>query len=264
MTRRIVRAACVVLAVGLLALGFGCRETKQEKQARTRRTRANESLLESYNPKAIKEFIKVKKGSGEGAKVKVYISPNSKDLVIGTLNFGTFVERIKEYRGWYAVRYYSRDGGEFYGWIQIAQAQFLGARDKKDEVILVEDEHKKKHLTLQESDDEMMAVLGVPYVTYQRDAEHEPKKRFHEGKDAEGTDHVSLLSRISMTSETQRWAAQRMRMLIELSNRAHTDYVPIIRAYYYALDWYVKGEKGRFTQQLKTADEKRARIAGHF
>jgi len=264
MIRRIVRVVGVVLAVSLLALGFGCRETKQEKQARKRRRRSQESLIERYNPEAIKEFIKIKKGRGEGAKVKVYISPNSKDLVIGTLNFGTFVERVTEYRGWYAVRYYSRDGGEFYGWIQIAQAQFLGARDKRDEVILVEDEHKKKHLTLQESDDELMTVLGVPYVTYQRDPEHAPKKRFHGGKGAEGIDDISLLGRVSMTSETKRWAAERMKMLIELSTRAHADYVPIIRAYYYALDWCVNGEKGRFTQQLNTAKDKRNQIATHF
>jgi len=261
MIRRIV---LIGLAVCVLPLGFGCRESSRQAEARKRKRRQLESLIDAYNPKKVKEFVQAKKGQGEGAKVKVYISPSSKDLAIGELNFGAWAELIKEYRGWYAIRYYSRDGGTFYGWVKIAEARYVGAQGVRNEVIPVEDEHKKAHLTLQESDDELLAIMAVPYKLYQRDAEHEPKKRFHAGKGPDGYDDISLLGKISVTGETKAWTRERQAMMRELNPRAHADYRPIIKAYYDALDWYVRDEKGRFVQMLGTAEQKRNEIARHF
>jgi len=260
--------ACRVILAGLcvclLGLGAGCRESKTEQESRKRKTRKLESLLETYKPDAVREYIKVTKGLGEGAKVKVYISPSSKDLVIGQLNFGTSVEMIKEYRGWYAVRYYRPDGGEFFGWIKMSQARFAGSVNKRNEVIKVGDENKKRNLTLQESDEELMGVLAVPYKVYQKDADSKPRKRFWGGKEADGHDHIALLSRVNTTSETVQWARRRQAMLAELYGRAHKDYRHIIKAYNDALQWYVADQKGRFTQMLKVAEDKRNEFARHF
>jgi hypothetical protein len=261
MKRRIV---LIALAACLLPLGAGCRDTKQKQAARTVRAGKLESLMASYDPKRIKEFIKVKKGKGEGAKVTVHISPSSSALAIGQLNFGTYVERVSDYRGWYGIRYYNRDGGEFFGWIRIDQAEYVGSQDTRNEVIAVEDEHKKLHLTLQESDDEMMAILAVPYEVYQKDPTSRARKRFSGSAEPDGYDDISLLSTVAATSESRAWARERQKMLVELSKRAHADYIPILQAYWSAIDWYVKGQKDRFTQQLKTAVDKRNDIARFF
>ncbi len=253
----------VALTICLLAAGFGCRETKQQA-ARKHKTRKPESLMDSYSPEKVKEYVQARKGKGEGAKVKVHISPSSNDLVIGQVNFGTFLELVKESRGWYGVRYYSRDGGEFYGWIKVAKTRYVGTQETRNEVIVIEDEHKKKHLTLQESDDALLAILAVPYKVYQKDAGSKPKKRFWRGKEPDGHDEISLLSRVPKTGESVAWAKERQKLIVELSRRAHTDYRPILGAYYDAIQWYVSGEKSRFTKQLKNAEAKRNEIARHF
>jgi hypothetical protein len=263
MIRRIMLAA---LALSLLAPAVGCRETRRQAAARKVQERQLESLADSYDPKKVKEFVQALKGQGEGAKVKVYISPNSKDLVIGELNYATVAELIKEHQGWYAIRYYSRDGGTFYGWIKIAEARYLGTQGLANEVIPVEDEHKKAHLTLQETDDELMAILKVPYTIYQRDANDKPKKRFcgSGGGKPDGYDDISLLGRVSVTGETKQFAIECQRKMRELGPRAHEDYLQVIKAYYDALDWYVRDQKDRFVQMLGQAEEKRNEIARHF
>ena len=261
MIRRIV---LVGLAVCLLAPAVGCRESREKAEARKRQQRQLESLMDAYDPKKVKEFVQATKGQGEGAKVKVYISPSTKDLVIGELNFGAWAELLKEYRGWYAIRYYSRDGGTFYGWVKIAEARYVGTQSVANEVIPVEDEHAKPHLTLQESDDELMAILAVPYTVYQRDANDKPKKRFCGSGKPDGYDDVSLLGRVSVTGETKQFAIECRRKMRELNPRAHEDYRQVIKAYYDALDWYVRDEKSRFVQMLGVAEQKRGEIARHF
>jgi hypothetical protein len=258
------RIALVGLAVCLLPLTTGCRESRRQAEARKRQERQLEALIDEYNPKKAKEFVQALKGQGEGAKVKVYISPSSKDLVIGELNYGAWAELIKGYQGWYAIRYYSRDGGTFYGWIKEIEARYVGTQGLADEVIPVEDEHAKPHLTLQESDDELMAILAVPYKVYQSSAEDKPKKRFCGSGKPDGYDDISLLGRVSVTGETKQFAIECQRKMRELNPRAHEDYRQVIKAYYDALDWYVRDEKGRFVQMLSNAEQKRGEIARHF
>jgi len=257
------RILLVMLAVCLLPLGPGCRQGKKEQEAIARKRRKLDSLIDSYNPKKPKEIVQATKGQGEGAKVKVYISPSTEDLGIGQLNFGIAVELLKEYRGWWAIRYYNPDGSEFFGWIKMEEARYVGTLGKRNEVIVVEDE-RKKDLTLQESDDELMAILAVPYKVYQKDRDSKPKKRFWVGKEPDGYDNISLLSRIHKSSETVAWARERQQMIVELSTRAHKDYTHILKAYYNAIQWYVSGEKGRFTQTIKAAEDKRNELARHF
>jgi hypothetical protein len=252
------------LAICLVPAGLGCLDKDKPDTTRTRTTAKRTPLIDSYNPKKTVERIRVTKGEGEGAKVSVYTGPSEKNSVIGRLNFGTEVELIKEEAGWYGVRYISRDGGEFFGWIQIAQARYIGTQDRPNEVIPVEDENKKANLTLQESDDEMLAILSVPYKLEYGAADSEPKKVFWSGKDPDGVDDVHLLVRIVSTSETKRWAQQCRSQLWELGGRAHPNYRPVLQAYYDALEWYVKDNKAQFTQMLKIADEKRTSFARHF
>jgi hypothetical protein len=258
------RMMLIGLAVCLLPAGPGCIKNKQQDTTSTRSTRTRQPLIESYNPKKTVERIRVTKGKGEGAKVTVYTGPSTENSVIGRLNFGTEVELIKEQQGWYGVRYTSRDGGEFFGWIQIAEARYVGTQDRPDEVIPVEDENRKQNLTLQESDDEMLVVLSVPYKLEYGAADTEPKKVFWSGKDPDGMDDIHLLTRIISTSETKRWAQQCRSNLSELSTRAHRSYVPVIKAYYDALEWYIKDNKAQFTQMLKRADDERNAFARHF
>jgi len=150
-----------------------------------------ESLIDAYNPKKMKEFVQAKKGQGEGAKVKVYISPSSKDLVIGELGFGTYAELIKEYRGWYGIRYYSRDGGTFYGWIKISEARYVGAKPVQLGVTPVENEHTKARLTLQGSDDEPVAGLPVACEARQDDADDKPQERPHTGSGPDNRNDIA-------------------------------------------------------------------------
>jgi len=257
------RVLIIALAACLVSLGLACRQTTRERQASKRKRPKLESLIDSYNPRKTKELVQAKKGEGEGAKVKVYLGPSSKQLVIGELNFGTLVERLREYRGWWAIRYYNADGGTFYGWIRIDQAQYIGTADKRNEVIVVVDE-RKKNLSIQESDDELMAILAVPYKVYQKDADSRPKKLFWSGPEPDGHDGITLLSQIQQTSETVAWARERQRMISELASRAHKDYRYVLKAYYDAIQWYVMGEKPRFTQMIKAAEDKRNEISRHF
>jgi len=255
------RIAVIGFALCLVSIWLGCRVSGKQETSAKRTSAAQDSLMKRYDPKKqVQEWVQATKGEGEGEKVKVYLGPSTKDLVIGQVNFGTNVLLIDQAPGWYGVRYYSPDGGEFYGWIRIAQTRYIGPRRLGNEVIALEDPNQKP-LTIQEADEEMRRVLGVPYRI---PAGAGSEKQFWGGKDPEGYDDISLLNRVEVTAETKRWAAQCQIELSKLGRRTPAQYRQVLGAYYDALQWYVSGNKSQFTQMLKQADDKRNGFAQYF
>jgi len=255
------RMLVIGLALCLAPIGLGCRDTGTQETSAKRKSAARASLIKRYDPrKHVQDWVEATKGQGEGEKVKVYLSPSTKDMVIGQLNFGTLVVVVDQAPGWYGVRYHSRDGGEFYGWIRSEQARERGTVLPDNEVIAVEDPNQGP-LSIQEADEEMRRILGVPYRIAQGAG---GEKQFWGGKDPEGYDDISLLNRLQVTGETTRWAGQCQIELRKLSARTPAAYRQVLGAYYDALGWYVSGNKSQFTKMLKQADDKRNEFARHF
>jgi hypothetical protein len=260
------RVLVIVLVLGLLPLGWGCRDTGAGKQqASSRRaSAAHDSLMKSYDPrKLIQEWVQATKGEGEGEKVKVYLGPSKQDLVIGQLNYGTYVLVVDQRAGWYGVRYYSPDGGEFYGWIRRDQTHYIGPRRMENEVIVVGDDQNLQPLTIEGADEEMRRILAVPYRNVEgRGGQYE--KQFWGAKDPEGYDDLSLLNRVEVTEQAKQWVKDCQVKLSRLSRRAPEQYNQVLKAYYDALQWYVLGNKSQFTKMLRQADDKRNEFAQYF
>ncbi|MBN1918092.1 MAG: SH3 domain-containing protein [Verrucomicrobia bacterium] len=259
------RVLVIGLAVCLAGLFSSCRDTGTQKTSTARRSSAARvPLMKRYDPrKQIQEWVRATKGEGEGEKVKVYAGPSTKELVIGQLNFGANVLLVDQVPGWYGVRYYNADGGEFYGWVRLDQMRYVGQRQQENEVIVVGDDQDTRPFTIEEADEAMRRVLSVPYKRVQgRDGQLE--KAFWGGKDAEGYDDLSLLVRLNVTSDAKRWAAQAQVELSKLSRRTPQQYIQVLVAYWSALDWYVKDNKSQFTKMLRQADDKRNEFAQYF
>lgn len=206
-----------------------------------------------YDPRAPKEYLRIKKGQGEGEPCEVFVG----DIKIGMLAFGTIVQKIGEEKGLYKIRYANSDG-EFYGYIKYSDAETT-TRQREKVVIQVGDDAEPKMYTIQQVEEQLNIILKVPYKlkVVQESPEVKTEKIFASAGTPDGYDDLKILSKFKNDPQAFVYAAKIYSELEKLYSKSPQDYQQVINLYAKALQSYKEKNFRFFEDYIEQAKKKR-------
>jgi hypothetical protein len=216
--------------------------------------KSGEKIDFKYDARAAKEWLRITKGQREGALTDIYVG----DTKIGSLYYGTIVQKIGEERGWYKIRYYNQKDGEFFGFIKYTDAE-PATKPREQVVIKVGEDAEPTVYKFEEVEEKLSQILKVPYKlkVIEEQPEVKTEKVFASAGTPDGYDDLTILKKFKNDSQSYVYADSMIKELEKLYERAPKEYKLVIYAYGKALLNYKDKNMKLFENYLDEAVQKR-------